>query len=162
MHPCGHGEYREYWKPIWNILEGSCELLLVNAQHVKRVPGRKTDVSAAEWLADLLPQGLLQASFIPPVALLDRRDLTRQRAQLVRDRARVVHRIHQVRETANSKLSSVATNITGLSCRNSLAALVAERLDPTQLNTFSPDGCGTNCRNCSKPSKGACASTIGS
>jgi transposase len=126
----------EYWKPIWNILEGSFELLLVNAQHVKRVPGRKTDVSDAEWLADLLQHGLLHASFIPPVEPRDRRDLTRQRTQLVRDRARVVNRVHKVLETANIKLGSVATDITGPSCRNILAALVQDQLDPTQLDTL--------------------------
>lgn len=126
----------EYWKPIWNILEGNFELLLVNAQHVKRVPGRKTDVSDAEWLADLLQHGLLPASFIPPVEQRDRRDLTRQRTQLVRDRARVINRIHKVLESANIKLSSVATDITGPSCRNILAALIEDRLDPTQLDAL--------------------------
>lgn len=126
----------EYWKPIWNILEGSFELLLVNAQHVKRVPGRKTDVSDAEWLADLLQHGLLQASFIPPVEQRDRRDLTRQRTQLVRDRARVVNRLHKVLETANIKLGSVATDITGPSCRNILAALVQDQLEPAQLDAL--------------------------
>ncbi len=126
----------EYWKPIWNILEGSFELLLVNAQHVKRVPGRKTDVSDAEWLADLLQHGLLQASFIPPVEQRDRRDLTRQRTQLVRDRARVVNRLHQVLETANLKLGSVAKDITGLTSRNILAALVQDQLDPAQLDAL--------------------------
>jgi transposase len=83
----------EFWKPIWNLLEGSFEFLLVNAQHVKRVPGRKTDVQDAEWLADLLQHGLLKASFIPPVEQRDRRDLTRQRTQLVRDQASVLNRI---------------------------------------------------------------------
>ncbi len=126
----------EYWKPIWNILEGNFELLLVNAQHVKRVPGRKTDVSDAEWLADLLQHGLLQASFIPPVEQRDRRDLTRQRTQLVRDRARVINRLHKVLENANIKLASVATDITGPSCRNMLAALVQDQRDPTQLDAL--------------------------
>jgi transposase len=116
----------EFWKPIWNLLEGNFELLLVNAQPVKRVPGRKTDVQDAEWLADLLQHGLLKASFIPPVEQRDRRDtcpepqvlgLTRQRTQLVRDRASVLNRIQKVLEGANIKLSSVVSQIDGVSSR---------------------------------------------
>ena len=86
----------EFWKPIWNILEGSFELLLVNAQHLQRVPRRKTNVLDAEWLADLLQHGLIKASFIPPVEQRDRRDLTRQRTQLVRERVRVINRLQKV------------------------------------------------------------------
>ena len=123
----------EFWKPIWNLLEGSFELLLVNAQHVKRVPGRKTDVQDAEWLADLLQHGLLKASFIPPVEQRDRRDLTRQRTQLVRDRASVLNRIQKVLEGANIKLSSVVSEINGVSSRAILAELVADHLNPAQL-----------------------------
>jgi transposase len=124
----------EFWKPIWNLLEGSFELLLVNAQHVKRVPGRKTDVQDAEWLADLLQHGLLKASFIPPVEQRDRRDLTRQRTQLVRDRASVLNRIQKVLEGANIKLSSVVSEISGVSSRAILAELVADHLNPAQLD----------------------------
>jgi transposase len=123
----------EFWKPIWNLFEGSFELLLVNPEQVKRVPGRKTDVQDAEWLADLLQHGLLQASFIPPVAQRDRRELTRQRTQLVRDRTRVVNRIHKVLESCNIKLGSVATDLTGVSSRRILEALVQEQRDPAQL-----------------------------
>jgi transposase len=123
----------EFWKPIWNLLEGSFELLLVNAQHVKRVPGRKTDVQDAEWLADLLQHGLLKASFIPPIEQRDRRDLTRQRTQLVRDRARVLNRIQKVLEGANIKLSSVVSDIGGVSSRAILEQLVADQLNPAQL-----------------------------
>ena len=124
----------EFWKPIWNLLEGSFELLLINAQHIKRVPGRKTDVQDAEWLADLLQHGLLKASFIPPVEQRDRRDLTRQRTQLVRDRARVRNRIQKVLEGANIKLSSVATDIAGVSSRAILAEIVADHLNPAELD----------------------------
>jgi hypothetical protein len=81
-----------YWRPVWNLLEGACELLLVNAQHIKAVPGRKTDVRDAEWIADLLQHGLLTGSFIPPTEQRELRDLTRYRASLVEDRARVVNR----------------------------------------------------------------------
>jgi transposase len=123
----------EYWKPIWNILEGSFELLLVNAQHIKRVPGRKTDVQDAEWIADLLQHGLLTASFIPPVEQRDRRDLTRQRTQLVRDRVSVLNRIQKVLETANIKLASVVSNISGISSRAILAELVQDQLNLDQL-----------------------------
>jgi len=124
----------EFWKPIWNLLKGNFELLLVNAQHVKRVPGRKTDVQDAEWLADLLQHGLLKASFIPPIEQRDRRDLTRQRTQLVRDRVRVVNRIQKVLEGANIKLSSVVSRIDGVSSRAILQELVADHLDPAQLD----------------------------
>jgi transposase len=126
----------EFWKPIWNLLESSFELLLVNAQHVKRVPGRKTDVQDAEWLADLLQHGLLKASFIPPVEQRDRRDLTRQRTQLVRDRASVLNRVQKVLEGANIKLSSVVSEISGVSSRAILAELVADQLNPAQLEAL--------------------------
>ncbi len=126
----------EYWKPIWNILEGNFELLLVNAQHIKRVPGRKTDVQDAEWLADLLQHGLVKASFIPPVEQRDRRDLTRQRTQLVRDRASVLNRIQKVLEGANVKLASVVSEISGVSSRAILAELVQDHLNLDQLQTL--------------------------
>jgi transposase len=123
----------EFWKPVWNLLEGSFEMWLVNPQHIKRVPGRKSDVQDAEWLAELLQQGLLKASFIPPVEQRDRRDLTRQRTQLVRERARVLNRIQKVLEGANIKLSSVVSQIAGVSSRAILAELVKDQLDPTHL-----------------------------
>ncbi len=123
----------EFWKPVWNILEGSFELLLVNAQHLKRVPGRKTDVQDAEWLADLLQHGLVRASFVPPLEQRDWRDLTRQRTQLVRDRVSVINRIQKVLEGANLKLSSVVSNVVGVSSRAILAELVADQFQPAQL-----------------------------
>lgn len=123
----------EFWKPIWNILEGSFELWLVNAQHIKRVPGRKTDVQDSEWLADLLQHGLVKASFIPSVEQRDRRDLTRQRTQLVRERTSVINRLQKVMEGANLKLSSVVSNVVGVSSRAILDELLKEELDPAQL-----------------------------
>ena len=102
----------EYWKPIYNILEGSFTVLVVNAQHIKNVPGRKTDVKDAQWIADLLCHGLVRGSFIPPQEQRDLRDLTRQRTNLVRDRATVVNRLQKVLEWANIKLSSVVTEST--------------------------------------------------
>ena len=94
-----------YWKPVFHLLEGRFEVMLVNAQHIKQVPGRKTDVKDAEWIAQLLQHGLLSASFVPPPPIRELRDLTRQRAQLVRERAAVANRIQKVLEDANIKLA---------------------------------------------------------
>ena len=114
----------EYWKPIYNILESNLEVMVVNAQHLKNVPGRKTDVKDAEWIAELLRHGLLRGSFIPPLAQRDLRDLTRQRITLVRERARVVNRLQKVLEWANIKLGNVVTDITGVSARRMLQGIV--------------------------------------
>jgi transposase len=102
-----------YWWPIWNVLEDRFELLLVNAQHVKKVPGRKTDVKDAEWLAQLLECGLLRASFVPPTVIRDLRDLTRYRKRLIEDRVRESLRVQKVLESAGIKLSSVASDALG-------------------------------------------------
>ena len=123
----------EFWKPVYNILEGNFELLVVNAKHIKNVPGLKTDVKDAEWIADLLRHGLLRGSFIPPQAQRDLRDLTRQRTNLVQDRATVVNRLQKVCEWSNIKLSAVATDITGVSARSMLEAILAGRTDPQAL-----------------------------
>jgi transposase len=123
----------EFWKPLYNLLEGSFSVLVVNAAHVKHVPGRKTDMRDAEWLAELLAHGLLRASFIPPQPQRDLRDLTRQRTNLVRDRATVVNRLQKVLEWSNIKLASVATDMLGVSARNMLEAIVAGESDPQVL-----------------------------
>jgi len=123
----------EYWRPVWAILEGHLELLLVNPQHVKNVPGRKTDVQDAEWLAELLRHGLLKASFVPPQPQRELRDLTRGRTLLVEERARVLNRIQKVLEAANIKLASVVSDINGVSARAMLAALIAGESDPEVL-----------------------------
>ena len=122
-----------YWKPVYNILEGQMELLVVNAQHIKAVPGRKTDVKDAEWIAELLQHGLLKASFIPPQSQRDLRDLTRYRTTLVRERARIVNRLQKVLEDANLKLAAVATDVMGVSGRAMLEALLAGQTDTGQL-----------------------------
>src|SRR5438067_6071162 len=122
-----------YWKPIYNLLEGLFELLVVNAQHIKAVPGRKTDVRDAEWIADLLRHGLLKGSFIPLAAQRELRDLTRHRTTLVQERARIINRLQKVLEDANLKLAAVATDVMGVSARAMLAALVAGETDPTLL-----------------------------
>jgi transposase len=113
-----------YWKPVYNLLEGSFELLVVNPQHMKAVPGRKTDVKDAEWIADLLRHGLLQPSFIPTRPERELRELTRYRTSLLQERAAEVNRLQKVLEGANIKLASVATNVVGLSGRAMLAAIV--------------------------------------
>ena len=114
-----------YWKPIWNLLEDRFELLLVNAQHLKAVPGRKTDVKDSEWIADLLRHGLLKASFVPDRPQRELRELTRYRTALLQDRAAEVNRLQQTLEGANIKLAAVATDVLGKSGREILAALVA-------------------------------------
>jgi transposase len=122
-----------YWKPIYNILEGGFEVLLVNARHVRNVPGRKTDVKDSEWLAQLQQCGLLKASFIPPRPQREWRDLTRTRAQLVRQKASVANRIQKVLEDANVKLASVASDILGVSGRAMLEAMVEGESAPRVL-----------------------------
>ena len=123
----------EYWKPIFNVLEANFSVFLVNAKHVKRVPGRKTDVQDAEWLADLLQHGLLKASFIPPPRQRDLRDLTRYRTTLVQERTRVINRVQKALEGANIKLSSVASDTLGVSGRAILKGLIEGQEDPAAL-----------------------------
>jgi transposase len=122
-----------YWKPVWNVLEGQFHLLLVNAQHVKNVPGRKTDAKDSEWLAELLQHGLLRPSFVPGVQIRDLRDLTRSRASLAEEASRIVSRIQKVLEDANVKLAGVATNTVGKSGQAMLDALVAGEDDTEKL-----------------------------
>jgi transposase len=122
-----------YWRPVHNILEGCFEVLLVNARHVKAVPGRKTDVKDSEWLAELLEHGLLRGSFIPPQPIRDLRDLTRYRKRLVQDRAHHVSRLMKTLEIANIKLSSVATDILGKSGRRMIEALISGQQDGEAL-----------------------------
>jgi transposase len=123
----------EYWRPVYYLLEGHFALLLVNARHIKGVPGHKTDVKDAEWIADLLRHGLLKPSFVPPQAQRDLRDLTRQRSKLIDERTRVVNRIQKVLESANIKLASVAADVTGVSARAMIAALIAGQTNPAVL-----------------------------
>jgi transposase len=122
-----------YWKPIWNILEGQFVILLVNAQHIKQVPGRKTDVKDAEWIAQLLQHGLLRGSFVPPVAQREMRELTRQRRKLIQANASVANRIQKVLEDANIKLGSVATDVLGMSGRSMLEMIIAGSVDPAAM-----------------------------
>jgi transposase len=121
------------WKPVWNILEGRFTLLLVNPRHLKKVPGRKTDVSDAEWIAHLLQCGLLHGSFVPPRAVRDLRDLTRHRAQLAAEHTRVANRIHKLLEDANIKLGAVASDILGTSGRAMLSELLEGETDTSKM-----------------------------
>ena len=113
-----------YWKPVYAILEGAFEIVVANAQQVKKVPGRKTDVKDAEWIADLLCHGLLRSSFVPPKPIRELRDLTRYRRKLVESQAAERNRLLKLLESANIKLSSVATDVFGVSGRLMLKALV--------------------------------------
>src|SRR5581483_1478166 len=124
-----------YWKPIYNILEeqGKFEVLLCNAHHVKQVPGRKTDVKDCEWLAQLLQHGLLRGSFIPPKPVREMRDLTRHRAKLTDQQTAVANRIHKVLQDANIKLSSVASDVLGVSGRAMIESLIGGESDPKKL-----------------------------
>lgn len=122
-----------YWKPIYNILESHFEVLLVNAQHIKFVPGRKTDINDAQWIAQLLQHGLLKASFIPPLPQRELRDLVRYRTQLVQDRAREINRVQKVLEDANLKLGSVVSDVMGVSSRDMLQHIVKGVDDPVLL-----------------------------
>jgi transposase len=122
-----------YWKPLWNVLEGRFALLLANAQHVKQVPGRKTDVKDSEWLAELLRHGLLRGSFVPARAERELRELTRYRSSLVRERTAEVNRLQKTLEGANIKLASVVSDVTGVSARAMLERLAAGAGDPAAL-----------------------------
>jgi transposase len=122
-----------YWKPVWYALEGFVELMLVNPRHVKQVPGRKTDISDAEWLARLAECGLLSASFVPPPAIRQLRDVTRYRTRLVQQRASEVQRIDKLLEDTGIKLTSVASDTLGVSARLMLEALIGGESDPNRL-----------------------------
>ena len=122
-----------YWKPVWHVLEGDFELVLANATHIRNVPGRKTDVNDATWIADLLAHGLIRGSFVPPAEVQELRDLTRTRKQLVRELARHTQRIQKTLEDANIKIVGVISDILGTSGRGFLEAIIAGEDDPQRL-----------------------------
>jgi transposase len=122
-----------YWKPVWHILEGHVELVLANATHVRNVPGRKSDVNDATWIADLLAHGLIKASMVPPTPIQELRDLTRTRKQLVREIGQHTQRVERVLEDANVKLSAVISDLVGASGRRILDAIIAGEQDPEAL-----------------------------
>jgi transposase len=122
-----------YWKPVWHVLEGTFEQVLANAMHIKNVPGRKTDVNDATWIADLLAHGLIRSSFVPPTEIQDMRTMMRTRKQLVRERSQHVQRIQKTLEDANLKIASVVSDITGVSGRAILQALIDGKTSPEEL-----------------------------
>ncbi len=137
---CSHAAIEStgvYWRPVFNILECSVKVILVNAQHIKNVPGRKTDVRDCEWIAELLQHGLLRASFIPPVEIRELRELTRYRKSLTRERTRIANRIHKVAESGNIKFGQVATDALGVSGRAMLHALAAGETDVEKMAEMS-------------------------
>ena len=127
----------EYWKPVYNILEGHFHLVVANSQHVKNVPGRKTDANDAAWLAELHPHGLVRASFVPPAPQRDLRDLTRHRSNFIRERSNLIHRVHKTLESANIKLACVATDVMGVSGRAILDAIVAGQTEAVLMAELS-------------------------
>ena len=126
-----------YWKPIYNLLEGDFEILVVNAHHIKTVPGRKTDIKDAEWIADLLSHGLLSASFIPSAPQRELRELTRYRTKLVEERAREINRLQKTLEDTNLKLGDVVSDVMGKASRMILAAIVNGETEPSRLAAFA-------------------------
>jgi transposase len=139
-HDCTHVAMEAtgvYWKPVWHVLEAEFELVLANAAHIRNVPGRKTDVNDAMWIADLLAHGLIRSSFVPPQAIQQLRDLTRTRKQLVREVSQHSLRIQKVLEDANLKLGSVLSDVLGKSGRAMLDAIVAGQSDPALLTQLA-------------------------
>lgn len=122
-----------YWEPVWHLLEEQFELVLANAQHIRNVPGRKTDVNDATWIADLLAHRLIRSSFVPPAPIQELRDLTRTRKQLVREISQHSSRIQKILEDAKLKLGSVLSNVLGKSGRAILHALIAGETNPETL-----------------------------
>jgi transposase len=122
-----------FWRPVWAVLEGQFELMLVNPHHIKAIPGRKTDAKDCEWIADLLQHGLLRGSFVPPTEIQDLRDLTRYRAELRQAQNKVDNRIQKLLEQCNIKLSSVASNTLGASGRLMIEAIISGEDDPERL-----------------------------
>jgi len=126
-----------YWKPVWNILEGQFEVVLVNAQHIKAVPGRKTDIKDCQWIAELLQHGLLRGSFVPPTPIRQLRDLTRMRTSLRQDHTAIANRMQKILEDANIKLAAVASDWLGVSGRAILSQLLAGEEDAEKLAELS-------------------------
>jgi hypothetical protein len=128
-----------YWKPVWHVLEGEFELVLANAAHTRNVPGRKSDVNDATWIADLLAHGLICSSFVPPEPIQELSDLTRTRKQLVREAVQHKQRIQKVLEDANVKLDSVVSDVLGASGRRMLRAMIAGEQDPDKLAALASE-----------------------
>src|SRR6202011_2882722 len=126
-----------YWKPVWHVLEADFQLVLANAAHIHNVPGRKSDVNDATWIADLLAHGLIRASFVPPGPIQELRDLTRTRKQLMREISQHTLRIQKVLEDANLKLTSVISDVMGMSGRAMIEAIIKGEQNPERLAELS-------------------------
>ena len=140
-----------YWKPVYNLLEGQFEILVVNPEHIKKLRGHKTDAADAEWIADLLRHGLLRGSFIPSALLRELRDLTRYRTKLGNERTSEVNRLQKVLEDANIKIASVMSDVMGMSGRAILAQLLEGQTDPTLLAELAQGKLRKNRIYCTKP-----------
>jgi transposase len=151
-----------YWKPVWHVLEGQFTLVLANAMHIRNVPGRKSDVNDATWIADLLAHGLIRSSFVPPAPIQELRDLTRTRKQLVGEIARHTLRIQKALEDANLKLTRVVSDILGTSGRAILRALIAGETNPERLADLTTGQLKPVARNWSRPCTGASPRIIAS
>jgi len=151
-----------YWKPIYAILEGALEIVVANAQPIKKVPGRKTDVKDAEWIADLLCHGLLRSSFVPPKPIRELRDLMRYRRKLVESQAAERNRLLKVLETANIKWANVATDVFGMSGRLMLRALIAGKATPQEIAELAGMDVARELvlRRCIQPSHIACVPNL--
>ena len=161
-HDCTHVAMEAtgvYWKPVWHVLEAEFELVLANAAHIRNVPGRKTDVNDAMWIADLLAHGLIRSSFVPPQAIQQLRDLTRTRKQLVREVSQHSLRIQKVLEDANLKLGSVLSDVLGKSGRAMLDAIVAGQTDPALLAALAQGTARNKAPSCARRCAGASPST---
>jgi transposase len=144
-----------YWQPVWHILEEDFKLTLCNARHVKQVPGRKTDVSDAQWLAQLMKAGLLRASFVPPKSQRQLRTLTRYRKAQIAERQREANRLHKALQDTGIKLGCVATDILGKSGRAMLDALVAGTTDPDVLADLALGKLRASCPRCARRCRAA-------
>ena len=151
-----------YWKPPGHVLEGApgLELMLVNAHHVKNLPGRKTDVSDAAWLTQLAECGLLRGSFVPPPVIAQLRDLTRYRKKLVEDRAKETQRVQKALEDAGIKLDSVVTDVLGKASRRMLDALIAGECDPEVLADMALTRMRPRSLSCARPGSAASTTTM--
>jgi transposase len=149
----------DYWKPFYYLFEDPLNVMLVNPRHVKNVPGRKTDVSDCQWLADLVAHGLVRACFVPPEPIRRLRDVTRARTTVIRDRARVVQRLEKLLEDAGIKLSSVASKLTGVSSRDMLQALIDGQDTRSRWRTWPDPACGERSPNSPRPSPASSATT---
>ena len=137
-----------YWKPVYYVLEDAFTLLLVNAAHLAKVPGRKTDVADCAWIAQLLECGLLRGSFVPPPPIRELRDLTRYRKALLQDRTREANRLHKILQDAGIKLATLATDVLGVSGRAMLTALVAGTTDPAVFADLARGSSGPSSQPC--------------